>query len=328
MTQPPSPQQITPAPPSWPTFSRFAAGAGRKAWTALLLWCCTFLLPAGVLAAVQVTDDDGISHRLERTCSRIISLYPAHTENLAAMGAADALLGISTSDTEPPSILGKARFSMHDTAEKFIAAEPDCILIRPMIKHSKPNLVQQLQRYGIAVISLQPTTAEELYAYWQALGTLSGRSREADRMIERFTDALAELRRRTTTIPHEQRPRVYFEAIHQRMRTFSPESIALFCLEAAGGVNIADDAVARRGTNIADYSKERILAKADHIDVFLAQSGRMNRITVEELTNEPGFGAIKAIRTGRVHLIDEDLVARPTPRLLEGIELLNRLLYP
>ena len=112
------------------------------------------------------------------------------------------------------------------------------------------------------------------------------------------------------------------------MRTFSPESISIFCLTAAGGVNVADDAVSRRGTNIAGYSKERILARAEEIDVYLAQSGRMNRITVAEIIKEPGFGAIKAVRDGRVYLIDEHLVSRPTPRLLVGIKTLQQLLYP
>ena len=111
------------------------------------------------------------------------------------------------------------------------------------------------------------------------------------------------------------------------MRTFAPESISIFCLTTAGGINVAGDAVSRRGTNIAGYSKERILAKAEEIDVYLAQSGRMNRISVEQIINEPGFRAIKAIRSGRIYLIDEYLVSRPTPRLLQGIKTIHQLLY-
>jgi len=69
------------------------------------------------------------------------------------------------------------------------------------------------------------------------------------------------------------------------------------------------------------------LAKAEEIDVYLAQSGRMNRISVEQIINEPGFKAIKAVRSGRIYLIDEYLVSRPTPRLLQGIKTIHQLLY-
>lgn len=325
-------QHLTPAPtPRRQQQHRGTAPSQRRVADfrigILALLLLVLILETTATAGYELIDHDGVRHRLDRPFSRIISLYPAHTENLVEIGASDALLGISTSDTYPESILDKPRFSYHDTAEKLIAAAPDCILIRPMIRHSAANLVHQLERYGITVISLQPATPAELYDYWRILGRISGRSDGAARMISAFQDELEQLQGRVAAIPEEARPRVYFESIHRRMRTFSPESIAVFCLTAAGGVNVADDAVPRRGTNIADYSKERILAKAEMIDVFLAQSGRMNRITIEEIRNEPGFGAIKAVREGRIHLIDETLVARPTIRLLQGIRQINRLLY-
>ena len=112
------------------------------------------------------------------------------------------------------------------------------------------------------------------------------------------------------------------------MKTFAPGSIALFALEQAGGRNVATDAVQVRNTNIAAYSKERILAHAQEIDVFVAQQGRMIPITVEDFKNEPGFQAIKAVRQDRIVLIDEHLVSRPTMRLIEGITKLHRRLYP
>jgi iron complex transport system substrate-binding protein len=276
--------------------------------------------------ANQVIDDAGRIITVEHPFQRIISLYGAHTENLFSLGAGGQVIGVARHDDWPPETAAKPVFSYHDDLEKFLAARPDLVLIRPMIDRGYAQLVLRLEQHGIRVVSLQPTTVKDMLVYWRALGILAGRQAAALDMVARFEQTTARIRRITGAIPDKKR--VYFEAIHDRMRTFAPHAMAVYALETAGGINLAADAQARRGTNIADYSKERILAKADHIDVFLAQSGRMNRITVEELINEPGFGAIKAIRTGRVHLIDEDLVARPTPRLLEGIELLNRLLYP
>ncbi|MBU0945663.1 MAG: ABC transporter substrate-binding protein [Proteobacteria bacterium] len=259
---------------------------------------------------------------------RIISLYPAHTENLAALGLVEELIGIAASDTYPPAILTKPKFSLHDNPEKFIAARPDLVLIRPMIAHAAPQLLAQLKGAGIAVISLQPRTIDEMFDYWRELGRISGREEEASRMISLFEEELARIQGSTASVPFSKRPKVYFESIHAKMKTFSPSSIAVFALLQAGGRNIATDAQARRGSNIAAYGKEQILAHAAEIDIFLAQEGRMNRISKEEIAVEPGFQAIKAVREGKIFLVDEQLVSRPTPRILEGIREIQKILYP
>ncbi len=260
--------------------------------------------------------------------TRIISLYPAHTENLAALGLDQEIIGIAASDTYPPSVLARPRFSLHDNPEKFIAARPDLVLIRPMIEHAAPQLLEQLQGAGITIISLQPRTIDEMFSYWQELGRITGREAEAGRMITDFQQGLQALQQSIEAIPPAERPRVYFQSIHAKMKTFSPSSIAIFALIQAGGQNIATDALARRGSNIAAYGKEQILAHAAEIDIFLAQEGRMNRVSKEQIAAEPGFQAIKAVREGKIFLVDEQLVSRPTPRILIGIEEIRQILYP
>jgi iron complex transport system substrate-binding protein len=167
-----------------------------------------------------------------------------------------------------------------------------------------------------------------MYAYWRDLGKLTGSTDKAEAMIREFQTGLAEIRERFADIPATNRPRVFFESIHAKMRTFSPDSITLFSLESAGGINIATDAPPRHATNIAEYGKEQILSHANDIDVFLAQTGRMNRVGKSTIMEEPGFQAIKAIQNGRVYVIDEKLVSRPTMRLLLGIQQINEMLYP
>ncbi len=258
---------------------------------------------------------------------RIISLYSAHTENLVSLGAVDQLIGISTSDDYPPEILNKPRFSYRQDPEKFIAAHPDLVLIRPMIERAYPQFVERLRQAGIEVVSLQPTTVEGIFAYWQALGKLTGRIKEAEQMVASFKQGREDMAKIVDKIPPTARPKVYFEAIHKKMKTFAPQSIAIFVLQQAGGVNIAQDASQVRKTNIAAYGKERILAKADVIDVFVAQKGRMNPVSMKMIKDEPGFMAIKAVRNGKVFIIEEALVSRPTLRILEGIRQLHRILY-
>lgn len=264
----------------------------------------------------------------KKSYNRIISLYPAHTENLVYLGASDKLIGISTSDNYPESILDKPRFHYREDPEKFIAARPDLVLIRPMIENGYPQFVNKLRQAGIEVISLQPTSARELYPYWLSLGKLVSKELEAEQLITNFQNSLSRFDETLEPLAVADKPRVYFESIHRRMKTFSREAIAIFALTKAGGINIADDAKQVRNTNIAEYSKERILAKALEIDVFLAQRGRMNPVSKTTIMEEPGFRAIKAVQNDQVYLIEEVLISRPTPRIIEGIELIHHILYP
>jgi iron complex transport system substrate-binding protein len=273
-----------------------------------------------------VVDQAGRRIAVKKPFSRIISLYGAHTENLFALGGGDGLIGVAPNEDYPPEAGRKPVFSYHDDPEKFLAAKPDLVLTRPMIDRGYPQFVQRLEKSGITVVSLQPGTVEEMVVYWQILGILTGRREASAAMAARFKAAVSELRALTASVSPKKR--VYFEAIHAKMKTFAPDSMAVFALEAAGGVNIARDAAPVRDTNIAAYGKERILAHASEIDVFLAQSGTMNQPTLELIKAESGFQAIRAVKTHHVYIIDERLVSRPTLRLLDGIFEIGRILYP
>lgn len=275
----------------------------------------------------KVVDSTGNIITVETPFTRIISLYSAHTENICSIGGADLLVGISTSDDYPPSILTKPRFSYRDDPEKFIAVQPDLVLIRPMIERSYPQFITKLRQAGITVLSLQPNGMNEMFEYWLNLGILTGKEDESQTMVHTFSSRLSEIQARVNTISVSARPRVYFQSIHAKMKTFSSDSIAIFVLEQAGGINIATDASQVRQTNIAAYGKEKLLSHAAEIDIFLAQHGRMNPVDLETIAGEPGFQAIKAVRLGNIHLVEEQLVSRPTLRILEGIEKLHTLFY-
>ncbi|MBB5346337.1 ABC transporter substrate-binding protein [Desulfoprunum benzoelyticum] len=284
------------------------------------------LLPQ-TTAAAEFVDQDGTAIVFNRPFSRIISLYPAHTENLVELGATAQIIGVNRGDN-PDAVHHKQTFSDSDSAEKFLAAQPDLVLVRPMISRAHPALLARLRASGITVVSLQPTEVEGMFAYWRTLGDLTGRAAAARSMQTRFLAGVAAIKRKIPIADHDRRPGVYVEAIHAKMKTFSPTSITVYAVETAGGRNIATDARPRNKSNIAEYGKEHIIARADEIDIFLSQTGRMNPIDIDTLKVEPGFELIKAFKDGRVYLIEETLVSRPTPRLLVGIERLHRLFYP
>jgi iron complex transport system substrate-binding protein len=297
-----------------------------KSWirlNAFLLFLCFFPFSA---SAGQISDIRGVEIPKGKVFSRIISLYPAHTENLATLGCAELLVGISKSDTFPESIRSKTRFSYRDNPEKFIAASPDLILVRPMIVRAYPQLLSRLQDAGITVVSLQPRSVEGIYIYWNNLAALVGKEQAAGKMVAEFKTALAKYDVQNSAILKESKPWIYFESIHSKMKTIAPKSIAAAVLKYGGGRNIAADATARNNTNISAYGKEHILSHAANIDIYLAQKGRMNQVSVEDIITEPGFASIKAVQQGQVYLIDEHLVSRPTMRLLKGIERVREII--
>ena len=275
-----------------------------------------------------VVDSSGREVRFAKPFSRIISLYSAHTENICSLVAADLLVGIATGDDYPETVLHKPMFSYREDPEKFIGAHPDLVLVRPMIERSYPEFINKLRQVGITVVSLQPSGNDDIFSYWQTLGILTGREQQAEQMTAVFSARLANIRKRVQQIPAANRPRVYFEAIHSKMKTFAPDSIAAYVLEQAGGVNLAADAEQVRETNIAAYGKERLLSRGGDIDIYLAQQGRMNPVEVDSIRSEPGFQAIKAVREGKILLVAEALVSRPTLRIIDGIEQLNAAFFP
>lgn len=294
----------------------------------IILFLLLSALCGHATAGEQFVDDSSQTVEISAPFKRIISLYAAHTENLFTLGLDSEIIGVSKSDEYPLEALKKPRFSYRDDPERLMALRPDLVLIRPMIFRGYRAFVASLQAAGVTVVSLQPNTIEEMFVYWKQLGTLTGKPRKAEEMIQHFSGSLKVIRDRVAHILPSDRPGVYFEAIHRKMKTFSPRSISMFVLESAGGMNIAQDAKPVRGTNIAAYGKEKILARARDIDVYLAQKGIMNRVSVEEIFNESGFGAIKAVREKNVFLVDEVIVARPTMRLLKGIRTIQDLIYP
>ena len=263
---------------------------------------------------------------MSKPFTRIISLYGAHTENLYHLGLDNNIIGVSINDTFPSQVAEKPKFSYHDDPEKFLAFMPDLVLVRPMIDNGYPKLIARLEKSGITVVSLQPSGIEEMYDYWLKLGILTGREQYAKKMIQDFKIKIETIK--TKTIGIKIKKKVYFQAIHTRMKTFTKGAMPIFALETAGGINVAWDAKASRNTNIAIYGKEQILEKASQIDVFLAQKGVMNAVSIELIKNEPGFGVIKAIKNNQIYLIDENIVSRPVPRLYKGIISIGTLLYP
>lgn len=278
--------------------------------------------------AIQFTDDDGREIALDAPCSRIISLYSAHTENLYALGAGDRLIGGADTSIYPPETRLLPIFDYDADPETVIAADPDLVLIRPFITRRVPEFVQALESAGITVVSLYPERYEDFDAYIRKLALLTGTGDEAERQLALFHTRIDEITRLTGTAPERQT--IFFESTETNLRTVTDDSMAARAIAFAGGVNIAEGAEpVEEGSSIASFGEERILELADRIDVYVSQRGAMNAGgNLHSILIRPGFDTIRAVKDGRVFVINEKLISSPTFRFYKGVRELARYLYP
>jgi iron complex transport system substrate-binding protein len=277
-------------------------------------------------AAISFVDDDGRAVNLDGPRRRIISLYSAHTENLFAIGAGEALIGGHTTCVYPPEAAAFALYDYNGDPEHIITAEPDLALIRPFIRRHSPNYVAELEKAGIPVVSLYAESLEDFDGYIRRLALIAGAETEAEQQLAIFHQGLDQIRNAAGGI--EKKQTVFFESTERETRTVSAGSFPALAIEIAGGINIAAGArPATPGSSIAPFGAEKLLLHAGEIDAYIIQRGPMNAGGGDPAAR-PGYHAIKAIQNNRVLSIDEKLVSSPTFRYLSGVREIARFLYP
>ncbi|MCH5211770.1 MAG: ABC transporter substrate-binding protein [Oscillospiraceae bacterium] len=279
-------------------------------------------------AAIYFTDDAGKEISLDAPAERIISLYSAHTENLYSLGAEDRLIGNYHTAVYPPEA---AKLDMYDYSadpEKIITANPDVVIIRPHISRTAPDFVEALLNAGICVVSLYPDSLDKFDDYINKLAALTGTEEKASELLDKFHSELQEI----TALTKDSEPKqsVFFESTETNIRTTTPDSMAGQAITMAGGINVASDAVSsEKGGTIAEYGIERVLEKADDIDVYVSQRGAMNSGgSLESIAERDGYDVIKAVKNKRVYTINEKLISSPTFRYVKGVREMARYLCP
>ena len=171
------------------------ASFGQNLHRNLILCGIPLMLVAGWLALPQpalaqslriegrtIVDETGRRVTVAAPFRRIVSLYGAHTENLFALGAGDRVIGVSPSEDYPPEARQQTGLLVPrrpgEVPGRQARPRPDA----PMIDRGYPQFVRRLEQSGIAVVSLQPGTVEEMALYWQSLGLLTGREPQAAAM--------------------------------------------------------------------------------------------------------------------------------------------------
>ncbi|MDA8187780.1 MAG: cobalamin-binding protein [Dehalococcoidales bacterium] len=272
---------------------------------------------AGSEFPLSITDDAGRTVKIEKPAKRIVSLAPSNTEILFALGLGDSVVGVDDYSNYPNEAKSKEKVgSFADTSiEKVVALEPDLVLATNI--HVK-TVVPKLETRGLATVVVQPKNLARLLDNIRTVGTLAGKAREAETLADGLQRRVEDIANKTKTA--SSRPRVFFE-LDAKLYTVGPGTFADDMIDKAGGANIAADAK----TEWPQLSLEAIVLKDPDI-VFLADHGFGE--TVDKVKGRPGWEKITAVRNDRVIPLDPDLVNRPGPRAVDGLDLMARALHP
>jgi iron complex transport system substrate-binding protein len=272
-------------------------------------------------ARIVVTDDAGRTVRLPGVPSRVVSLAPGETEIVYALGRGERLVAVNEWSDFPPEALAVPRVrGIRPSLEQMVALRPDLILY----VGGMGDLVSQFEAQGLPVLVLAPQNLEGLYRGIERLGAVLGASERARAITRGMRDRVAGVRAR---VAGARRPRVFYEVDGTdpvRPFTAGRGTFIHELLELAGAENVAAGA---RGA-WPQIGLEQVL-KADPEIIILGDAIAVNTPqTPEMVTRRPGWEQVTAVRRRAIHAVDGNLVSRPGPRLVGGLEALARLLHP
>lgn len=276
------------------------------------------LAPTATPAAQTVTDDVGRTVTLKGRPQRIVSLAPSNTEVLYALGLGARVVGVTEFCNYPPEAKEKPKiggFTKIDL-ERVVGLNPDLVLATNI--HNR-SVVPELEKRGIVVVVVEPKNVNDVLTKITFVGKLTGATENAAKLTAQMQARIDAVTSKVATA--KSKPRVYYE-IDKTFFTPGPGSFIDDMITKAGGINIAADA---KGS-YAQLSPEAIIAKDPEVILL----GSMNfGETPEVVRARPGWANITAVKTGRlIPITNEDVISRPGPRVVEGLELIARALYP
>ncbi len=283
----------------------------------LALLLPVLLLPA-VAAAWTVTDQTGRRMTLGAPPRRIVSLVPSVTEDLFAIGAQDALAGVTDFCDYPPAARRKPSVGgmLDPSLETLVALKPD--LVVATTAGNREETYTALERLRIPVYLVNPTRLSDVLDLIRRLGALTGRESTADRLTASLEARIEAVSLRVHGLP---RPRVLYVLWPEPLIVPGRGSLVSELLTLAGGDSVTADA----GEGYPRFSLEAAVARAPEVIILASHGsgqgpgarGRWERFT-----------GVPAIQTGRLYTADGSLLHRYGPRVVDGLELLARLLHP
>jgi len=279
--------------------------------------------PTAAPTGLTLTDGLGREVKLDAPAQHVVSLAPSNTEILFAIGAGSQTVGrdeFSDYPAEAASIESVGGSMGQYSAEAIVALKPDLVLAAEI---NTPELVKQLEDLGLTVYYLKnPTTLEEMYTNLEIVGQLTGHN------VAELVDSL---KARVKAVDEKvalasARPTVFYEidaTDASKPYSYGPGTFGDLLIKRAGGENLVS--LAGITDSYPQVSLEQIVATNPAI-IILGDS--MWGITVDSVLARPGWEGLDAVKNNNISAFDDNLVSRPGPRLVDGLEQLAKLLHP
>jgi iron complex transport system substrate-binding protein len=268
--------------------------------------------------ALTVTDDLGRTITLGSRPRRIVSLGPAITETLFVVGAGSQVVAVTTTDTYPPEVkqlptvggFAPETISM----EAILAQKPDLVLAGGRFQRL---IVESLEKLGIPAVVIDPTTLNAVEEAIARVGRLTGHE-------EKSASVVADFRRRRENVrasgaKDAARVHVLYVLWDEPLQTIGPGTFVGQMIKEAGGVNVfadSDQVYPQVSDEVVLARKPALILAPDHGGAALAA----------RLFRRPGWDRLAAVKAGRIVNVHEDLLHRPGPRLIDGLESIAALL--
>jgi iron complex transport system substrate-binding protein len=269
---------------------------------------------------LTLTDDDGTTVELAAEPEKLVSLTPAATETLFALGVGDRIVGkvedLSLYPPEAGTIPDVARFGQVDV-EKIVSLEAD-LVIAGGNNFNPPDKIDQLRSLGVPVLVIYAPDVETVFSDIELTGAAVGRSDEARDMTASMRAAFDQVGAATGGLPT---PRVFYELdATQKIFTAADDSFLAAMIELAGG-----DPITTGSTTNFEIPLETLVT-ADPEIILLGDAAY--GVTAEAVAARPGWSVMTAVREGAIDPIDDVIVTRPGPRLADGLRALVAAIHP
>ncbi len=268
-----------------------------------------------------VTDQMGREVIIKGVPERIISLSPANTEIVFALGLADNLFGVTEYCDYPPEAQEKDIIGdfVSPSIEKIIELEPDLVLASTMHEEQ----VHRLEELEIAVLVVEPGSVEELYDSISLVAEMTGATTAGEELIASMQERINAVQDAVGTIDPEDRVKVYYEVYSDPLMSAGPGAFVHDIITLAGGINIFGDV----NEDYPMISSEAVVEMQPEVILFPAVHGTAASVS-GMLLDRPGWESIPAIKENRVHVVSDDSFANPSTRMVDNIEEAAKLFYP
>jgi iron complex transport system substrate-binding protein len=251
---------------------------------------------------------------------RLVSLAPSITEILYFLEAGDRLVGVTSYCNFPAEVKNKPRVGNYwdFNLEAILALKPDLVLAMAH-QGEGPGTLKVLRHWKIPYYLGRADSLPELFRLIEDIARVTGQEEVARRKLPLLKARARRVQERVRGLP---RPRVLLEIDQEPLITVGRTSIQGDLIQRAGGANIAGNIDQRYPV----FNLEEVLKSRPDIILF---TGMADAASLPRRMNFwRQWSMLPAVQAGRLHWVEPDLVDRPGPRLVDGLEMLANYFHP